>query len=290
MFVYSFTAFFNPLVQEFKWSYAATSFAASFRSLESGIAAPVVGFLTDKFGPRKLILIGSAWAGIGCMLLSRINSLWSFYATFIFLSIGSSMMFPVPGWTAVINWFSRKRGTALGIVMAAIGACGILIPLVNWLITQYGWRTSFVIAGVGMWVIGIPLSLVVRHHPEQYGYLPDGREYPEKEAETEVGQRHPRLDREGSGFSVRQATKTRAFWMLALAATASSAAFHAVIVHVMLGLRFPGKLSIGLACPGYGSVSLNTPGPGSQTPEGRGAAICLIFLLVININNAVLIR
>ncbi len=75
IFYYSFTAFFNPLVEEFHWSYAATSFAMSFRSLETGVAAPIVGFLTDKYGARKLILIGSILAGIGSMLLSRIGSL-----------------------------------------------------------------------------------------------------------------------------------------------------------------------------------------------------------------------
>ncbi len=250
IFFYSFTAFFNPLVQEFRWSYTATSFASSFRSLESGIAAPVVGFLTDKFGPRRLILIGSVWAGIGCMLLSRIDSLWSFYATFIFLSIGSSMMFPLPGWAAVTNWFSRKRGTAMGILMAAIGLSGVLIPLVNWFITQYGWRATFIIAGAGMWVIGIPLSLVVRHRPEQYGYLPDGAERPGKEIEREASQRQTHLDREDSGSDVRQATKTRAFWILAIVATASAIATHAVAVHIMpylISIQMPREIASAIA-------------------------------------------
>ena len=250
IFFYSFTAFFNPLVQEFKLSYAATSLASSFRSLESGIAAPIVGFLTDKFGPRRLILTGAVLAGTGFLLLSRINSLWSFYAIFIFLSIGASLMFPLPGWTAVTNWFSRKRGTAMGILVAAIGVSGILIPLVTWLIAQHGWRATFIIAGIGMWVIGIPLSLVVRHRPEQYGYLPDGEERLRKKNETEGRQRQPQLDGEGSGFGVRQATKTRAFWMLALATTGSNAAVFAVAVHVMpclISVQMPREVASSIA-------------------------------------------
>ncbi|MFC2041551.1 MFS transporter [Chloroflexota bacterium] len=236
IFSYSFTAFFNPLVREFHWSYAATSFAASFRSLESGIAAPIVGFLTDKFGARRLILSGAVVVGIGFILLSKINSLWSFYAAFIFLSVGASMMYPLPGWTAVAHWFSRKRGIAMGILVASMGASGVLIPVVNWLIAQYGWRATLVVAGIGMWVIGIPLSLVVRHRPEQYGYLPDGEERPIEGGVTPVTQKQPHFNGADAGFSVRQVAKMRNFWILTLVATASSAAIHAVQLHVMPAL------------------------------------------------------
>lgn len=240
-FYYSFTAFFNPLVQEFQWSYAATSFAASFRSLETGIVAPVAGFLVDKFGPRRLILIGAVIGGIGGLWLSRISSLWSFYAAFILFSIGSSLMHPLPGITAVAHWFSRRRGTVMGILVAAAGASGVLIPFINWLIAQYGWRVAFVIVGAGTWLIGIPLSLVIRHRPEQYGYRPDGGECLGRQIETPGRQRETRVDGEGSGLGVRQATKTSAFWMLTVVSTVSSAAVQAVTVHVM-----PCLISVGV--------------------------------------------
>ncbi|MFC2005874.1 MFS transporter [Chloroflexota bacterium] len=250
IFIFSFTAFFNPLVREFHWSYAATSIAASFRGLESGIASPIVGFITDKFGARRLILIGSILAGTGFLLLSRINSLWNFYAAFIFLSIGMSMIFPLPCWTAITNWFSRKRGMAMGIFMVFVGASGVLVPLVNWLIAQYGWRATLVIAGIGTWIIGIPLSLVVRHSPEQYGYLPDGEEHLMKESETQGKQEQDILNRESSGFSLRQVTRMRAFWILTLVATTSSAAIHAVIVHVMpslISVQIPREIASSIA-------------------------------------------
>ncbi|MFC1989148.1 MFS transporter [Chloroflexota bacterium] len=236
VFIFGFTAFFNPLVREFRWSYAATLIAASFRSLEGGIAAPIVGFLTDRFGARGLILIGGIAAGTGYMLLSRINSLWSFYAAFIFLSIGVSMMFPLPGWTAVTHWFSRKRGMAIGILMASVGVSGVLIPVINWLIAQYGWRATFVIAGIGMWIIGIPLSFVVRHRPEKYGYLPDGEKNLMKQTGTQAQQKQSHLSEEITGYGFRQVIRMRAYWILTLVATASSAAIHAVTVHVMPSL------------------------------------------------------
>jgi len=115
-FFYSFTAFFNPLVEEFGWSYAAVSFAASIRNIEGGIASPLVGWAADRVGARRLLLAGSVLSGAGFVLLSRIQTLSGFYLLFIFLSIGSSLLFPIPGWAAVTNWFVRKRGTAISIL------------------------------------------------------------------------------------------------------------------------------------------------------------------------------
>ncbi|MFH1089932.1 MAG: MFS transporter [Pseudomonadota bacterium] len=232
-FFYSFTAFFNPIVDEFGWSYAATSFAASLRSIEGGIASPLVGIAADRYGARRLLIAGSILTGAGFILLSRIQTLWSYYAIFIVLSIASSMLFPVPGWTAAANWFRRHRGTALGILSAAIGVSGVLIYLVNWLIGVYGWRTTLWIIGIGMWVIGIPCSLVVRHRPEPYGLLPDG----EKGApQAAVGAGEKSGDAKSGpdeGYGLREALRTWSFWRLALIATLSSGAVHALMVHVM---------------------------------------------------------
>ncbi len=231
-FFYSFTAFFNPLVEEFGWSYSATSLAASIRSVEGGIASPLVGLAADRFGSRRLLLLGSILSGLGFILFSRIDSLLSFYLVFLFLSVGSSLLFPVPGWTAVAGWFIRKRGTALGILSTAIGLGGGLIYFINWLIEAYGWRTALVIIGIGMWVVGIPCSLVVRHRPEPYGLLPDGEKVPyplhgRGEAPAQSGRGGD------TDFSLGRAVRTPGFWGIALAVTVAAGTVHAVVVHVM---------------------------------------------------------
>jgi MFS family permease len=231
-FFYSFTAFFNPLVEEFGWSYAATSFAASIRSIEGGIASPLVGWASDRIGARRLLLAGSVVSGAGFLLLSRIQTLAGFYILFVFLSIGSSLLFPIPGWAAVTNWFLRKRGTAIGILSAAIGLGGGLIYLINVLINDYGWRTTLVIIGIGMWVIGIPCSFVVRHHPEPYGLLPDGERFEESNGRS-PGEKGKSAVGAADGFSLKEALKTGAFWGIALAVTISAATVHAVSVHIM---------------------------------------------------------
>ena len=231
-FFYSFTALFNPIVNEFGWSYAATSFAASLRSIEGGIASPVVGFATDRYGARRLLLLGCFLAGIGFILLSRIHSLGSFYLVFIFLSIGSSLLFPVPGWTVVANWFVKKRGLALGVLSGAIGLGGFVIYIVNWLIELYGWRSTLVILGVVMWVIGFPSALVVKNRPDADGQIP--AEDDEGPPEQDRSARHigPKTGGDQE-FTAREALKTSTFWMLALIVTLSAAALHAVMVHVM---------------------------------------------------------
>lgn len=231
-FYYGFTAFFNPIVNELGWSYAATSFAASLRSVEGGIASPLVGFATDRYGARRLLVVGSVLGGLGFIFLSQIETLWSFYLIFIFLSVGSSLLFPVPGWTAVANWFIKKRGIALGALSAAMGMAGLVIYLINWLIGLYGWRQTLVILGIGMWAIGIPSALIVRTRPEPYGLFPDGNDTARpKQGSSAVPP--SRVSQDEQEFTARAALMTRTFWMLALIVTLSSGALHAVVVHVM---------------------------------------------------------
>ncbi len=137
-FYYSFTVFFNPIIEDFGWSYAATSFAASLRNVEGGIISPLIGAAADRWGARRLLFLGGLMTGLGFMLLSRINSLWSFYTFFVFISIGVSFMVPIPGWAAVTNWFHKKRGLAMGILSGAIGLGGMVVYLINHLIEWYG--------------------------------------------------------------------------------------------------------------------------------------------------------
>jgi len=230
---YSFTAFFNPIVDEFGWSYAATSLAASLRTIEGGIASPLVGFAADRYGARKLIFFGSILTGFAFIILSQIKSLWTFYSAFLALSIASSVLLPIPGWTAVANWFSTKRGTALGFLSAAVGVSGVMIYVVNWLIEIYGWRTTLIIIGIGMWVVGIPSSLVVRNRPEPYGLAPDGERSSEPLSRPVDSAQNKSYAEHSRDFRVQQALKTKAFWLITGPFFIAMATIHGVIVHVM---------------------------------------------------------
>lgn len=171
---HSFTAFFDPFLEEFNWSYTQISFAMSLRGMEMSILSPVVGFLVDRYGPRRLSLFGVSTVGLGFLILSLTQTLWMLYAGIILIAFGGGGCTAVVMSNLVSNWFQKRIGLALGIMTAGVGACGLLIPVIVWLIDSYGWRSTLVVLGLGTWIICIPLALIIRDRPEQYGLQPDG--------------------------------------------------------------------------------------------------------------------
>lgn len=233
--VYGFTAFFEPIVEEFGWSYTQVSIAFSLRGLEMGILAPITGFLVDRFGSRKLALSGTLIVGFAFILLSLAKSLYMFYSAFVLLVLGTSGCATTVLTTAAAHWFRRNVGKAMGIVVCGFAAGGMFIPLIVWLIHRYQWRTALVILGLAMWALGIPLSLVIRHRPEQYGYLPNGEISPEPTAIH--GSRDTKKE-----VKVKRALRNKGFWAIGFAEAIRAMIAMAVITHVM-----PYLSSIGLS-------------------------------------------
>jgi len=221
---YGFTAFFEPIAKETGWSYTQISIATSLRGMEMGLFSPIIGFLVDRLGPKKLVFCGTLTLGFGLILLSQANSLPTFYGAFILLALGSSACLSTVLMTAVANWFRKNMGKALAIMSCGMGASGIFIPIIVRLIDLYQWRTTLVILGLGMWLFGIPLSFLIRHRPERYGYLPDG------EISAEQVSAPKSQDRE-LGF--REALKDRNFWHICAAEAIRVMSIMAVTTHVM---------------------------------------------------------
>jgi MFS family permease len=239
-FSYSFTAFFKPIVDEFGWSRALTSFAFSLRSFETGLLDPFIGIIIDRIGPRKMILFGVLLMGVGVFWLGRIDSLFSFYAAFLVASLGLAAGFSLAQYAAIANWFVRKRARSMAILSAGYGISGLLTPGMVWLIQTYGWRTAFDFVAVGTFVICVPLALVVRTRPEDSGLLPDGDSPITNEDISDqpafVGTSAP-SNPENIGYTAMEALKTRAFWQLfgwtALVGFATSAMFPHIIPYLV---------------------------------------------------------
>ena len=164
---FGFTAVFEPIAEEFGWSYAQISLVASLRGAEIGLLAPIVGILVDRWGPRRLIFGGSILACMGFLLLSRVSSLAMFYGAFALIAMGMSTCTQTVVMAAVGNWFQRKLGIATGIVVSGYGLGGIIVPVVTKLIDVLRWRMTMVTVGLGMLVTVLPLSLIFRHKPER---------------------------------------------------------------------------------------------------------------------------
>ncbi|MFC1965623.1 MFS transporter [Chloroflexota bacterium] len=227
--IYGFTALFEPIADELGWSYTQISLAASLRGLEMGILAPIVGILVDRWGPRRIIFGGVVFTAMGLILLSRSMSLGVFYGAFVLIAIGISGCTMTALMTTVANWFRKKLGLATGIAFSGFGFGGLLVPLVVKLIDMYDWRTAMVFLALGMLVLVLPLSLLFRHKPEQYGYLPDGQI--ESLATLDSVLSPPSTVE--LNIPVRRVLKSRPFWCLALAFTCHSMVISAVIAHVM---------------------------------------------------------
>ncbi len=226
---FGFTAVFGPIANEFGWSYAQISLAASLRGLEMGFLAPLVGLLTDRWGPRKLMFGGAIIGGSGLILLGHITSLSMFYASFVLISTGTSTCGSTVVVTAVANWFRKKVSLTTGIAVSGFALGGLLVPLMSALIDMLGWRMAMTGLGFGMWAIIPPLSLIVRHRPEQYGYLPDG----DSASEPFTGARLTPSKSAGQDISAKQAISSRAFWHIALVAMYQAFAVNAVATHIM---------------------------------------------------------
>ena len=102
------TAFVEPIIHEFGWSYTQVSFASSLRGLEMGLFAPLVGFLVDRFGSRKLVFLGIIVIGLGLILLSRTQSLFMFYGAYVLIAFGAGGCTSVVLMVAIANWFNRN--------------------------------------------------------------------------------------------------------------------------------------------------------------------------------------
>jgi len=201
------------LIKELGSVASKTAIALAIFSVGMTVTSLVIGPLIDKFGPRKLMLVGIPVASIALMGLGFANS--SLYIPLGVFAIGMSAGFLLPVQTATANWFMKRRSIALAIICAGPALVGPIVRLLEDQITgQFGSQNTLLGLGVVMLIVGIPLALVIRHNPEQYGYVPDGGIPTGKEtAQPDNNDTHL----VEVNFSLRQALKTKAFWILVIA-------------------------------------------------------------------------
>jgi len=228
---HAFSAYILPLQAEFAWNRTQVSGAFAMARAESGILGPIQGWLIDRYGPRRIMRLGNVLFAVGFLLLSRIDGIYSFYGAFAIVALGSSLGGFMPITAAVTSWFRRWRSISLGLMLAGMGAGGLLVPGVVWFLTEYGWRATAQVSGVLMLVLGLPATQLMRRRPDDV--LPDGDLPPPSVIEASATEASARADAESPpqrgrievapsppqpelSFTGRQAIATSSFWLLAL--------------------------------------------------------------------------
>ena len=138
----SFGAYFAMLSEERGWSKTALSGAAAIQPLEGAILGPILGWLMDRFGPKRLIRAGVIMFGVGFMLLSQIDTLPQVYAAFLLIALGASLCGYMPMTVVIIHWFEKSRTRALSAVTLGGTLGGVLVPALAWSMQTHGWRAT----------------------------------------------------------------------------------------------------------------------------------------------------
>ena len=222
---FSFGVFFSALLEEFGWSRAALSGAFSLYAFGYSGFAFVSGWLTDRWGPRAVIAMGGIFLGAGWIAMSFTSSLWHPYVFYgVVAALGMSTAY-VPCGATVTRWFSRRRGLAAGLASAG-GSLGafVLPPAAQLLVSTVGWRWAYVIFGSAILVTLNALAPLMKRDPEGLGLVPDGHPGARPES-TE----RPR----GGDYTIVQALKSRAFWILFALFTATWIPVFSPVVHLV---------------------------------------------------------
>ncbi len=209
---YSNSIFIDYYIQDFGWSRSTVSGIYSGATLAAGFLLFFVGRLIDRNGSRKMAVIVSGLLAVACLFNSFVTSLLMLFIGFFFIRLLGQGSMALISNSLIPQWFVKKRGRALSI--AAIGGLvsSAAFPLLNvWLIEAFGWRMSWMVLGAVIIMLFTPLALfLIRNSPEDVGLLPDN-------GAAEKADKKKKLVEEVS-WSVSEASKTRAFWLLLICA------------------------------------------------------------------------
>ncbi len=225
---YSVSAFFPDLSQDLGWSRSLIGTAQSVSLWVYSFVSILTGLMIDRIGGRKSVLFGGIICLVGWLLLSTMNSVWQlflYYGGIMGIAISFTHLVCVQSISR--KWFIKKAGLAGGIVGSAFAVgTSIFSPLLTSLASDYGWRSVSLVAA---FVSGIPIILlalfVIRDTPESMGLSPDGNPPSVPSPQTGGNDKH---------WSVREALKTRQFWLLFISYSLTGVVYNGIIGHIVI--------------------------------------------------------
>lgn len=219
--------FITPLSESFGWGRGDIAFALSAGALTIAFITPFAGYLIDRFGARRMILISMTGFGLLIASLGLLSPhLWHFYLIFILIGIVGSGANNTAYVRVVTAWFQKSRGLALGITTAGVGLGAAVAPmLAQYLIDTFDWRVAY--AGLGFLVlfVGLPVvGLIIRDQPADMGLRPYGDAATATEREALPAT---------TGLTASEALRSRPFWTIIFAALTFTLAIHGLQVHLV---------------------------------------------------------
>ena len=240
------SAFIPALRDNMGWSVAAISFGFSLRAFEQGLLGPVAGYMIDRFGPRLMCTLGVSVMTLGLVLFSQSYSLWSFYLSAMVIALGQGLGANQSYSAAMVHWFRKKRGRANAFLQTGIGLGYVGVYPITLVMALVGWQSTALFLAIMFGIICIPLAQLIRHRPQPYGFLPDGDLAPA--TEEPPSDAHDRRGKKDGSFTVKEALKSRPFWMVLIARALyglTQGVFH---IH-----QIPHLMNRGYSAPGAGA-------------------------------------
>jgi sugar phosphate permease len=209
--------------------------APALTFLLSGLLAPFAGILVQKLKARTMMLIGCAILGSGLLLYSQATVTAYVYTAHALLGTSLNFVGVLTCAVLVSNWFHRRRGTALGIVLTGTSFGGVLIPLISTpLIRLYGWRTAMILVSLIIWVFLLPAVIfLVKNRPGDIGLKPDGGEDASETGATSENQTA------SQGMTLNEALQQPIFWIFSFFAALIFYAIFVVTQQLNLYLQSP---------------------------------------------------
>ena len=223
---FSFGVFLKPLIHEFHSNRGAVSLAFTLHATMVALGLPFTGRLIDRFGPRKIIITSTCIVGLILLFANFCSAtIWQLYVFYSIVGIASCGVAPVSYCDLVSYWFDRRRGLALGIMMAGLGAGAIIMPpAAHYLIARFGWRMTFGFSGAAILLISMPIqTMFLKEKPDIIGLLPDGG--------TDAFTRSNTSDAD-SGLSFREVWHTPTLWLILCAFILVAGSISACFAHI----------------------------------------------------------
>jgi len=206
--MHSYAVFLVAFLEDFRWSRAEASLAYSTSQLVGGASSPLVGALVDRLGPRRLVLLGGSLLALGLFGSAHASALWQVVVLYGFvMTIGANCLGLVVFVPLLSRWYVNRRGMAISVVQSANGfSRAVSAPLVQLMIMALGWRRAYLAQAAAMVVLVLPLAGFFRGT--------DPVAAPVKAAPDAQVERRDHASEPGHDWTVRDAARTRHFWLL----------------------------------------------------------------------------